>query len=503
MTHTNALRAVLLAGAATLAFAPQAHAAAKNTDAKIETLQQQVQQLNAELQELKRQQAAEQAQATDQVDVQAALADLKRSTSAQYQDIQDQRANDVQVSLKNGRPTLATADGNFSVSLRTLVQYDTGYYSQSTFPTANTDFSSGSNFRRARFGASGTLFKDWSYEFIYDFGGSGTEGSTISSAFIQYDGFGPVHIKLGAYAPPEGFEDQTSASDLLFLERAQPTDVARSIAAADGRDAATIFAYDDNYFAALSYTGGVVGDTAVFDEQQSLVARGAYRFVKTPDANLAIGGDTTYVFKLADTTSGPTGTSAFRLRERPELNIDSNNIRLVDTGTINADHVWEWGVEAAGNWQNLYAQGGYYGYTIYRRNSVLSDPSFDGWYVQASWVLTGEAKPYKADKAAYGLPTPSDPFTLDKSGIGAWELAGRYSVIDLDDNAGLAGFATPAGGVRGGRQSIWTAGINWYPNNAIRFLFNYEHTDVSRLSGAGANIGGKLDTVALRAQLSL
>jgi phosphate-selective porin OprO/OprP len=57
--------------------------------------------------------------------------------------------------------------------------------------------------------------------------------------------------------------------------------------------------------------------------------------------------------------------------------------------------------------------------------------------------------------------------------------------------------------VRGGRQSIWTAGINWYPNNAIRFLLNYEHTDVSRLNGAGTDIGARLDTVALRAQLSL
>ena len=109
----------------------------------------------------------------------------------------------------------------------------------------------------------------------------------------------------------------------------------------------------------------------------------------------------------------------------------------------------------------------------------------------------------EADKAAYGLPTPADPFTLDKGGIGAWELAGRYSVLDLNDDAGFFGFATPTGGVRGGRQSIWTAGINWYPNNAIRFLLNYEHTDVSRLNGSGVDIGAKLDTVALRAQLSL
>lgn len=503
MRHrTNTLRIVLLAGAAALPLAGQAQAAATGTDEKIKTLQQQVEQLNAELNELKEQRAADRANAAEQIDVQAAIEDLKRSTSAQYQDIQNQRAGDVQVSLKNGRPTLATADGNFSVSLRTLVQYDTAYYAQGKRP-ANTDFSSGNNFRRARFGASGTLFKDWSYEFIYDFGSSGTEGSSISSAFIQYDGLAPVHIKLGAYAPPENFDDSTSASDILFLERAQPTDLARSIAGADGRDAATIFAYDDNYFAALSYTGGVVGDSAVFDEQQALVGRAAYRFVKTPDANLAIGGDATYVFSLADTAAGPNSPSAFRLRERPELNVDSNNFRLIDTGTIDADHVWEWGVEAAGNWQNLYGQGGYFGYSVARRNSVLSDPSFDGWYVQASWVLTGEAKPYKADKGAFGLPTPSDPFTLDGAGIGAWELAGRYSVLDLNDNAGIAGLPTPAGGVRGGRQSIWSVGLNWYPNNAIRFLLDYQHTDVSRLNSAGADIGARLDTVALRAQLSL
>ncbi len=504
MTHrTIGFRAVLLAGAAVLAFAPQANAAGKNTDAKIDALQQQVQQLNAQLQELKQEEAAQAQQQADQPDVQAAIVDLKRSTSAQYADIQNQRAQDTQVTLKNGRPTFTSGDGNFSISLRTLVQYDTAYYGQSFVNAPNIDFSSGSNFRRARFGASGTLYKDWSFEFIYDFGGSGVEASTISSAYIQYDGFGPVHIKLGAYAPPEGFDDQTSASDLLFLERAQPTDVARSIASADGRDAATIFAYDDNYFAAVSYTGGVVGDAAVFDEQQALVGRAAYRFINTSDANFAIGADTSYVFKLADTAAGFGSPSAFRLRERPELNVDSNNIRLVDTGAISTDHVFEWGVEATGNWQNLYAQGGYYGYNIDRRASILPDPSFDGWYVQGSWVLTGESKVYKADKAAYGLPTPADPFTLDKGGIGAWELAGRYSVLDLNDNSGSFGFATPVDGVRGGRQSVWTAGLNWYPNNAIRFLLNYEHTNVSRLSASGADIGAKLDTVALRAQLSL
>ena len=112
-------------------------------------------------------------------DLQAQVADLKRSTADQYADVQSQQAKGVKVTINNGRPTITGDD--FTFSLRALVQYDSAYYGQGKVP-AGTDFSSGNNFRRARFGFEGTAFKDWSYQFIYDFGGSGLEGSTISSA---------------------------------------------------------------------------------------------------------------------------------------------------------------------------------------------------------------------------------------------------------------------------------------------------------------------------------
>ena len=481
--YRNTTALALIAGLAAISFHAPANAAAAKTDnaanaAKIDELSQQVQTLS------------------DQ------LVELKRSQSAQYSDIQDRQSQNVGVPLKNGKPTFTSADGDFSLSIRALVQFDSAYYGQGKAP-AGTDFSSGNNFRRARLGVDGVVFKDWSYEFIYDFGGSGTEGSTISSAFIQYNGLGPLHWKIGAYPVPESFEDSTSAGDLLFLERAQPTDLARGIAGADGRDATTLFAYDDDYFAAISYTGDPVQDSGVFDEQQAAVGRVAYRLFKGDDSNFAIGADSTYVFKLADTAAGAGSPSAIRLRERPELNVDDQNIRLIDTGSIDAGKVWEWGLEAAGNWRNFYGQGGYFEYDITRRNSTLPDPSFDGWYVQGSWVLTGESKKYKPERGAFGLPSPAQPFSFDHPGIGAWELAARYSVLDLNDNAGVAGVAAPVGGIRGGRQKIWTAGVNWYPNNAIRFVLDYQHTDVSRLNAAGGDIGAKLDAVSLRAQFAL
>lgn len=484
------LMTVLLAGSATIAIAAAAHAADRAPSsgtsnqgadaAKIDQLEQDIQDLQAQVQ------------------------DLKRSTADQYSDVQNQQAKGVKVTINNGRPTITGDD--FSLSLRALVQYDTAYYGQGKVPTG-TDFSSGSNFRRARFGFEGTAFRDWSYQFIYDFGGSGNEASTISSAYIQYNGLGPVHVKLGAFPPAESFEDSTSAADLLFLERSQPTDVARGIAGSDGRDAAQLFAYGDNYFASVAYTGSLVGAAAAFDEQQAVVSRVAYRPIASDTVNLAFGGDFTYVVKFPDLTAGKNSAHSFSLSERPELNVDDNNLRLINTANIDAEHAFEWGAEVAGNFHSFYGQGGYFGFEVERRDlgnpTNLPDPSFNGWYVQASWVITGEAKKYNPSTGSWTSPKPNNPLTFDKPGAGAWELTARYSDLDLNYHAGAAGTVLVPGGIRGGDQRIWTTGVNWYPNQVLRFVLDYQHTDVSKLNASNLNQGTRLDTVALRAQLSL
>jgi phosphate-selective porin OprO/OprP len=426
--------------------------------------------------------------------------DLKRNQYAATGGSDKRHDPDVRISLKNGRPTFSTADGNFSFALRSLVQFDTAYYSQDHAP-AGSDLSSGSNFRRARLGFDGTAFKDWSYEFIYDFGGSGTESGQIYSAYIQYNGLGPLHLRLGASPVPESFDDTTSASDLLFLERAQPADVSRSLAGGPGRDNLTAFLYGDNYFGAVAYTGGKAGDSAVFDEQQAVVGRVVYAPIRTKDATLALGFNGTYVFKLPDVAAGVNSPNGIRFRERPELNVDGT--RLIDTGNIAADSLMQWGVEAAGNWRNFYGQGGYFGLEANNDTPGLPGASFNGWYAQASWILTGEERNYSSSRGAFAAPKVTDPWSPDHPGFGAWEIAARYSDLDLNDNAGTFGSTTPIGGIRGGEQKIWTAGLNWYPSNAIRFMLDYQHADVDRLNAAGATIGQKIDAVSLRTQLSL
>src|SRR5580692_8980903 len=102
----------LLAGSAALALATGAQAGRADSsgtsqqgagnDAKIQQLEQDIQQLNAQVE------------------------DLKRSTADQYSDIQKSQAasanGGVKVTINNGRPTITGPD--FSFALRALVQYD-------------------------------------------------------------------------------------------------------------------------------------------------------------------------------------------------------------------------------------------------------------------------------------------------------------------------------------------------------------------------------------------
>jgi len=87
--------------------------------------------------------------------------------------------------------------------------------------------------------------------------------------------------------------------------------------------------------------------------------------------------------------------------------------------------------------------------------------------------------------------------------------------MDLNWHAGQPGAAGPADSVRGGEQTIWTAGVNWYVNPITRILLQYQDVTIDRLSpggtafGAGAltpaagrQIGQKYQATALRTQIA-
>ena len=483
----------LITGAAAIAFAwPGLAAADEATDARIKALEEQLSALQSQ------------------------IADLKQSTANNIADVRKE-ATATTVSLANGRPTISTADGAFTASFRGVFQLDAAHYDQDAAGPLATDFrrgsfgdanendhardlSDGANFRRARIGIEGKAFGAFDYNFLYDFGGSGTEeAGKISAAWVQY-GFPVANLKLriGAFSPPSGLEEAVSTNGSLFVERASPSETVRAIAAGDGRTAVALLAGGDNWTGTAAITGNIIG-TSSFDEQTAFVGRLTYVPFRRDDSLIHVGVNTSIVFNPAaggpDVTGAPATTN-IRLRDRPEIRVDGT--RLIDTGNIDADGLTAIGAEFGAQWKNLYVQTEYFDIDVDRKGA-LSDPDFSGWYAQAGWTITGEPRRYSA--GTFDAPRPAKPFDLKKGAWGAWELGLRYSVLDLNYLAGSPGTAPVASAIRGGEQEIFTLGLNWYVNNVLRFQAAFQDVSVDRLSPGGTAFGTGTATPPAGAQV--
>ncbi|GAB3063245.1 OprO/OprP family phosphate-selective porin [Stenotrophomonas tumulicola] len=146
-----------------------------------------------------------------------------------------------------------------------------------------------------------------------------------------------------------------------------------------------------------------------------------------------------------------------RLRARPEAGL--TDLRLVDSGALEtADKIDRVGLEGIWIRGPFSVQAEALQATISRDGK--SDYTGNGQYAMASWVLTGESRPYSAGSVANIKPARD---------YGAVELLARYSRLDLDD-----------ADVFGGREHNWTIGANWYLTSHFKFQANYVKADASR-----------------------
>lgn len=486
-----------VAGALTLGGLPEARAAdpaVEELRSRVEQLEKLVERQAALIEQLQR----EQASAPEERLTAPAVA----STPAPATAPPTARA-EAGVTLANGRPTIQSADGAHSVSLRGRVFTDFAHYAQDAAGPLATDFrrgsigaagnretfaaqdlSSGVNIRRATIGIDGRFANDWTYRLLYEFGGSGSEGpARINEAWIAYGGFDFGNLQFGAFAPPANLEDSTSIEDALFLERATPAELSRALGGGEGRYAVGMRHRRERGLAALHLTGAVVNDAEIYDEQLAFVGRVGGLVATTDDYNLHLGANGTWVFSTPDTLGeNQAGVRrAIRFRDRPELRV--NGTRLIDTGTIDSDAAYSYGLEAAANWRNFFVQAEHFWYGADRRaGRAGGDPRFDAWYVQGSWVITGERRRYDAGTASWRQPRPARAFSRDGEGLGAFEAAARYSRTDLNWNTGDPLGLAPAGGIRGGEQRIFTLGLNWYPNAVVKLMLDYMRVEVDRMN---------------------
>ncbi|MCK6478780.1 MAG: OprO/OprP family phosphate-selective porin [Planctomycetes bacterium] len=170
-----------------------------------------------------------------------------------------------------------------------------------------------------------------------------------------------------------------------------------------------------------------------------------------------------------------------RYQQRPEAPFVP---RLVDTGTFSVDDRTLLGFEGAWVMGPFSAQAEW----MQASNSshpdagpAGGDPDYRGWYAYVSWFPTGESRAEGYSKGAFGRIRPKENWD-GKGGMGAWEVALRYSVLDLDDD-----------GVDGGVMDSWTLGVNWHLNPNARVMINYVMSNLHRV--------GDVDTVEVRFQV--
>ena len=439
------------------------------------------------------------------------------------------------VSMPNNRPTICTADNQNCVSITSRIHWDVGGYDYrpNTAATNPQKLDSGENLRRARIGVVGKFLSDWNFALIYDFGGAsdgfastasigaapGVGGTSVGflpggalagveTASLSYTGFHPFDGKLaieGGYMDTlYTLDEATSSNDIMFMERASSGIIAQNIAAGDFRSAIGARWYTDRFWIGAYETGptsGAIHSASSLNpngtsEQAGTFVRAAGQVFSGNDYSLHLGADAEFL------TNPPrnevTGAQTLTLSDRPELRLDPTS--LISTGAlagVSAAQVYS--AEAAGTYGPLFFQGEYFWYNVDRGALPgLSSVKFNGGYAEASYMLTGETHTYNSASAAYNGIVPANPFSLDGGGWGAWEVAGRISTVDLNDQLATAN------GVAGGRQTVYTAGLNWYANRNVRFMLNYLHGDIARQISAvnAGDAGSRFDAVAMRTQVA-
>jgi phosphate-selective porin OprO/OprP len=530
-----AATAIGLAGA--LAASQAQAQSAGNSEQEIALLKQQLKMLEQKLDKLQsqtaantaatakaRQEAKAEAKAEARSEAKAALANANAAIPVKG----PVAPSGVVVTMPNNRPTICTADEQNCVAITSRVHWDVGGYNYrpDTAATVPQKLDSGENLRRARIGIVGKFFGDWNYALVYDFGGSsdgfggaapgslpggGTSG--VENAYLSYTGLKPfggkMAVEAGIMDVPWTLDESTSSNDTMFLERASAGIIAQNIAAGDFRSAVGTRWWNDQLWMGAYVTGPTTGaihsassvTPPGSSEQYGAVARIAGNPISGNGYSVHIGADAEWL--IQPPRNLVTQAQTLTLSDRPELRIDPTT--LISTGAIaNVSGAQVYGVEAAATYGSFIAQGEYYWFNVDRTANTGLPPlgasslKFDGGYAQVGYVLTGESRAYNAANASYGGIKPANPFSLAGGGWGAWEIAGRVSTINLNDQ-----LATAAG-IAGGRQTIYTAALNWYVNNNVRFMLDYLHGDISKQASAtsSVNTGSTFNAVAMRTQVA-
>jgi len=324
----------------------------------------------------------------------------------------------------------------------------------------------GEEVRRARLFMEGNFYEHGLFKAQYDFAGtaSNDEIANIKDLFIGLQKLPWVGTFLaGHQKEPFSLGEMTSSKYITFMERALPV-----VAFAPSRN--TGIAFHNNAFnKRMTWAvGGFRGDTA--DAEQRFDDQSVYN-VTTRFTGLPVyANEGRQLVHLGFGYSHSFANDPVRFRSRPETHLTS--IRLIDTGSIQSNGLDTLGGEFAMVMGPFFAQAELIAALVDGgRNNP--DPTYWGGYGEVSWFITGENKKYKTSRGVFDRVKPKNRFSIKDGGWGAWELAARYSYLDLNDK-----------GLRGGIENNTTVGVNWYLYSNLRLMLNWVHAHQNGLGDA-------------------
>lgn len=354
---------------------------------------------------------------------------------------------------KNGTH-VESEDGELELTFGARIQVDFSSASGDDAIEQRFDLEGGSELRRARLFFEGTVYERFEFRAQYDFAGGDVEAKDVYVGIKDLPYVGG--IRIGHLKEPFGLEQLTSSKYIVFLERSFTDD-----ALSEGRNMGFLLhnqLHDDRVTWAVGAFRPSDGFGTSEDDVWNLTARVTGLPIYEDEGrrlfHLGLG---------VSQRSAPN--DEFRIRTRPEAHLAP---RFVDTGSFPAD-------DASLVTLELATVRGPFWATSEITQADAAVPRGDGldfsaFKVQAGYYLTGESRRFKTSTATWDRQKPNRNF-VKGGGIGAWELALRYSQLDVTDQA-----------ITGGELDGMTFAVNWYPNPAVRAMLNFVR---SELQGVG------------------
>ena len=381
----------------------------------------------------------------------------------------DARAKEQpRLSLGQDGFSFSSADTNFTLKIKGVVQADSRvFFNDNALLKGNDSFL----LRRARPIIEGTVFRDFDFQMVPDFGGSSVQ---LMDANLNYKYRPELQLRAGKFKSPVGLEQLQPDAGLLFNERSLVTDLVpnRNVG---------LQLWGDIGEGSLSYAVGIFNGTgdsrnpnnSDFADDKEFAGRIFVQPFRHTDLGalqgLGFGLGGSYSRGSSNSLALPntTGGTLAGYTTDGQQQFFAYNPTI---GTVVADGP-HWRLSPQGTYllgpfgvQGEYAishQGVRSSYNAHR--AQLDNTA---WDLSAQWVLPGEP-------ASFTGITPLRPFAPSAGRWGAWQLVARFGQLDIDD-AAFSYFANPATSARS--ATAWSAGINWWLNKNVRVLTSFSHT---------------------------